>query len=350
MKKEAQDTAAAAKTDVNDQAFNDGWDEFEEQDTAGKKPPTLKSDDPNNTDDGMLDGEDLDADDDGQAAATLKKPDSDAAGDDGEDDAEEETDFDAVKLNDEIAKLQQKIRSAEGRLAKQESDSLRSSVATMKEEIKKLQETQKLVAPSDDGAKGKKAADKTAADDEIVPDGFTKEEWAAYQNDFPEIARGLLTQEKARRRDVDDAKQRIAKIEQASKEKQDEELRKAFDAEILKVHPDYKQIETQEADKVIAFIKAQEDPIEQRVLFEIVESGSQKEIIGLMNRYKVWRDGQKPSQKQPLTNGTTSKRIAGATAVPGRGGSRPDVSKSGAPDKDDFDGAWDEFEKTDRKK
>lgn len=350
MKKAAQDAGNTADTEVvvTDQDFDDVWDAADKQDMAGKTD-TLDKDNLDNDDD--LDGED--PNDAGAAkAAPAKKADIDANADI-DAGADEETDFDEAKLNEEVSKLQQKIRSAEGRLAKQENENLRASVAAMKGDIQRLQEMQKSIAPPDKAdPKAKTTADKKTGDDEIVPEGFTKEDWATYQEDYPDYAKGLLSQEKARRRDLANAQQRIEKIEKADTDKQQEAARKEFNAGIIKAHPDYEQIETQEADKVLAFIEAQEDPIEQEVLRSIVERGSQQQIIGLIGRYKVWRDGEKPSADKQTTNtqtnDTTKKRIVGATAVPGRGGSRPDLNKPGAPDKNDFDGAWEQLEKAGR--
>lgn len=349
MSKVAQDAGKPADQDGNDQGFDDIWDEIEKQDMAAKKPATQQietDEDPG--------GEDPDDAGDGgeKPSASPKKPESDAVTGN-EALTDEETDFDEAKLNEEVAKLQQKIRSAEGRLAKQESESLRNSVATMRDEIKKLQEIQKSIAQPDKDDKAKAASTKSSGgNEEVIPTGFTKEEWTAYQADYPEYADAVLRQDKALRKDLVDAKQRLEKIEKADTEKQYEVARKEFNAGIIKAHPDYEQIETQEADKVLAFIDAQEDPIEREVLRSIVERGSQQQIIGLVTRYKTWRDGPKPDatkqQTNTQTNDTTKKRIAGATAVPGRGGSRPDLNKSGAPDKDDFDGAWDELEKAGR--
>ncbi len=255
---------------------------------------------------------------------TTPEPDSgseggatEAEGEAGEE-AQADSDDQPEPEEEDLEKLKQKLKSAEGRLSKFEE-----SVAEMRERLEKSQ-------PQPEPEKNQQAEDVNSQDNdsEFVPPGMDKDDWLDLQEDYPDTAKLLrekLTQEQAADRQIK---------EQQAKEADELKAREAFRQHILNDHPDYDTEILPRMDDVKAFIAEQSGAV-KTVYQRIFDAGTAAEVSSLVTDYKAARSQSK------ATNATSKERINSALAVPGKGGSSPNLSK-GKLDMDDYDAAYEE--------
>lgn len=235
---------------------------------------------------------------------------------DGEAGEEAQADSDDQPEPEDLEKLKQKLKSAEGRLSKFEE-----SVAEMRERLEKSHP---------EPEKNQQAEDVNSQDNnsEFVPPGMDKDDWLDLQEDYPDTAKLLrekLTQEQAADRQIK---------EQQAKEAEEHKAREAFRQHILNDHPDYDTEILPRMDDVKAFIAEQSGAV-KTVYQRIFDAGTAAEVSSLVTDYKAARSQSK------ATNATSKERINSALAVPGKGGSSPNLSK-GKLDMDDYDAAYEE--------
>ena len=248
---------------------------------------------------------------------------------------------------EDLKALQQKLRSAEGRLSKFEE-----SVEEMRERLKQQ------AKPADDNADDKSGSDtagenqnngsqdKPPVDDaNFVPPGMDKDDWLDLQEDYPDTAKAL--KEKFGN-DQKLAKENKELKEDQKKAQEDKEAFDAFRSEILDVHPDYDTAIVPHLEDVQTFIDEQSSAVIKQQYQRIFQAGSAQEINALVTDYKAARktgssDSPPPDNPDQSSSPPASKKVDAAMAVPSRGGGNPNLSK-GKPDMDDYDSAWDEAE------
>lgn len=243
------------------------------------------------------------------------------------DDNDGDEDLDAIR--GEVDKLQQRLRSAEGRLRNQHSEKLAGEVEQMRRQLEQMQKLQ-------DGDHRRQPAAPSGPDDDagFIPDGFNKEDWELFQRDFPDNAKAIKEQQQA----TGTVDQRLARLEQERAAREQEEARQKFEAPILAEHPDYREICEKQAADVMDFVKSIDDPLKRQGAELVIQQGTPEQIIALVSDFKHWKAG-KAKPGKPQTQPTRDP--SAATAVPSRGGSRASVAASGALHKDDYDAAWD---------
>ena len=230
-------------------------------------------------------------------------------------------------------RLQQRIKSAEGRLKHQHNEKLASDVQRMRTELAEMKQ-QLLVDDPQKTAAEKRQAPKG----EKKPDGFDDEEWNDFNGDFSSNA------DDNKKPAGDVTQKRIEALEQEIATRKRQEAVQQFEAPILTAHPDYKTILKEQADDLMAFVNGIDDPIKQQGALMVVEKGNAQQIISLVSDYKTWRDAKagKPSTQQPNKPAPTTRNPTAAMAVASRGGSKPNINtNTSAGNKDDFDDAWD---------
>lgn len=221
---------------------------------------------------------------------------------------------DPPTTDQEVKDLKQKLRSAEGRFTKFEEhiDGLKSQ----------LSELERQPQPE-------KEPDPEPEPELTLPEGWTKEDWDDFSADNPAQAEILQTQT----RQVQQLKDTVETSEQ---QRQQQEAVQAFRSEILAAHSDYDEVLANQRDDIVSFINQQANPVLKSAYQTIYERGSAAEVASLMTDYKAAR-------ASPDNAPVDDRRVDDALAVP----SRPSVpaanSRSGAPDKEDFDGSWDYF-------
>lgn len=284
--------------------------------------------------DAVIETDPLDAPDDGDGAADPggqdpdNDPDSDGRADDKPADDEQPTRQkpsasadDKPSEPDEIERLEQKIRSAEGRLRKQPNESLRQSIAEMRDQLNSL---------LDEKSGG------------FIPDGYSKDEWETFKEDYPDYAANVEKQA----RETRETKRRLAKVEEEIESEKVQTARKQFLAPIIEAHPDYEDIVKNQSADIFKFVESIKSPIEREVMRAVIEKGTQGEIIDLLGRYKGWRNGGNTPQRrqqndQSPRSSEINSRVKDLAAVPSRG-SQPRAAAVRGRDLDDFDAGFEE--------
>jgi hypothetical protein len=210
-----------------------------------------------------------------------------------------------------------------------------------------------------------KAADKRAADAEAklktMEESKAKAESdndASLEDDDPELSeffdefpdlKGPITKVaekiatkivKSKLGDVDEIRSEVTAVRDTIREDSDQK----HVNDITEAHPDWKQI--YESGKLETWIK--EQPIyAQEGLYRIMKSGSTQEVIQMFNDLKGTKSGKKPNPKTTSLSDEKKKRAQASLTVPSStGGPKKPKAK---PNKDDFDGSWEYFEKKDKK-
>jgi len=252
-------------------------------------------------------------------ASSAASPDPDPASEapDGQrdpDDAPPDAEADPAAENQEIEALKQKLRSAEGRFSKFEEhiDGLKSQLS----ELEGQRQPAEAPAPEPEP-------------ELTLPDGWSKEDWEDFSADNPAQAELLQTQTRQ-------VQQLRETVEASEQQRQQQEAMQAFRSEILAAHSDYDEVLATQRDDIVSFINAQANPVLKSAYQAIYERGSASEVASLMTDYKASRASP---DKAPVDD----RRVDDALAVPGRSAVPAANSRSGAPDKDDYDGSWDYF-------
>jgi hypothetical protein len=116
-------------------------------------------------------------------------------------------------------------------------------------------------------------------------------------------------------------------------------------ATILEAHPDWKTIYNSGALKT--WIEAQPGYLQPR-LNEVVDNGSARDIIEMFDSYKrASGKGTKPTSTSAELAEAKKKKAAAMEAVPASSGGPKEGKKKIA--KDDFDGAWEDLDKKEKK-
>lgn len=324
----------------NELEFDSAWSEA----TADKSKESDDDLDKDlNADESLEDGEENSKADSGdEESDDEEKVDSDASdvtegdddSDDEDDDADERT---PEELREELKAVEQKLRSAEGRLQSAGKTEIQVEELTKQKNdlLDVLKKGNSSAAISKDGEG--KAGSENGDGDEIIPEGFTPEEWGEYKEDFPKQAKLALAQEK---------RLRAADVKLESAEKLAETASQAaalaeFNQPILSKHADYEEI-CREPAELQKFIDSQ-SPALKRAYEGIVESGTQGEIIDLIDRFKksLPAGDKKTANEDNSKNSDKAAKAKKALAVKSSKSSSPNVNK-GEKDMDDFDAAWDE--------
>lgn len=241
--------------------------------------------------------------------------------------------FEAMEADAE--RLQQRIKSAEGRLKHQHNEKLASDVQAMRTELAEMKKQQQLLV--DDPQKAP-AAQRDRQQGNQKTEGFNDDEWNDFNDDF---ASG---DDKANKGTGDVTQKRLSALEQELAARKQQEVRNQFEAPILEAHPDYKTILKEQANDLMEFVNGIDDPIKQQGALMVVEQGNPQQIISLVGEYKTWRDaksGKSSTQQSQNKPTSTIRNPTAAMAVSSRGGSKPNVNTASAGNKDDFDDAWD---------
>ena len=301
-------------TDDFDAAYEElvGSDAGDSSQTTGEAEAAADEDTGAETDDATTEGTAPEAQDSDDATGTA----TEAEGSQSESEAEQEQ-------PEDIDKLRQKLKSAEGRLGKFEE-----SVEEMREKLNKLEQ------PEASEDKTEPTPD-TPDDSEFVPPGMDKDDWLDLQEDYPDTAKAL--KEKFSEDNKVKAENRELKEKQAQ-EATDKEALEAFRKTILDVHPDYDTVIAPKLDDLQAFIQEQDSAVMKQQYQRIFDSGSAEEVNALVTDYKAKRGLNKnPTTPDP----TPDKKLDNALAVPTKGGGNPNLNK-GKVDMDDFDAAYEE--------
>ena len=209
---------------------------------------------------------------------------------------------------DELDTLRHKIKSAQGRY-----DKFGEQICDMEAEL-----TQK----------------EQAAQPEPVPlplpEGWKQEDWDDYSADHP-VEAELLEQQN---RQVQQLKE---KVDVTERQEQERRAQETHEQAIRQVHGDYYELLGKERTQLETFITHQANPILRQAYQAVYQSGNAQQVTDLITAYKANR-GERPSSD------SDHRRIDDALAVPSRA-PMPSSSagRSGLPDSDDFDAAWDYF-------
>ena len=216
---------------------------------------------------------------------------------------------------EEVTKLQQKLKSAEGRLNKFEE-----SVEDMREQLKKYEKPE----ASEDEPESTGDTDKSETDDsEFIPPGMDKDDWLDLQEDYPDTAKAL--KEKFQN-ETDLSSENKALKEKQEQLETEQEARAQFRKTILDVHSDYDSVIAPKLDDLQAFIKEQSSAVLQQSYQRIFETGTADEVNALVTDYKAARGLSKettdsdPPESTATPDKKPNKKLDDALAVPSRGG------------------------------
>ena len=204
--------------------------------------------------------------------------------------------------DDDLDRLRQRVRSAEGRYQKfgEDIDAMRRELAE------------------------KEGREPEVPDTPVLPEGWTQDDWEDFATDSPTEAELL----QANAREQHRLRQRL---DDYDRHQSQQESINAFRQTVLTAHPDYEPLMAQEGDQVRAFIDNQPNPLVKKAYQQVYQQGTAEEVVELVNQYKL-------SRNRP------DNRISDSLAVPSRS-PVPDVSRyGGLPDANDEDAAWDYFD------
>ena len=216
-----------------------------------------------------------------------------------------------------LEKLQQKLRSAEGRFGKFEEhiEGLKTKISEMESRQTPEPETPEKPEPLP------------------LPEGWTQEDWDDFEADYPAQAEVLAQQS----RQVQQLRERVDHSEQVITQ---EQQAKEFDNSIRQAHPDYDELLTNEREQIVSFIEGQTNPTLKSAYQFIYQQGDAQSIIDLVSDYKERGRKADPPDKPPANK----QRIDDALAVPGRSPAPANPNaRAGIPDESNFDDAWNYF-------
>lgn len=274
-------------------------------------------------DDAAASGDDQAAADDFQdelaegAEDESQTPENDADAGEG-DGGQDQASSDDADLKKQLEAAEQRWKSEQGRIRKIEERS-----SKFEQEVKELR-AKLAPAESTDG-------------DDSNPEGMSDEEWEAFKEDFPEIAKQMEAQ-KAQLEQVGSVVGELKAEREQSRKEQEKAKQEAHDQTIREVHEDYDDLAKDPAE-LLAFVERQ-SPLQQRIYREVMEQGSAEEVIGLLDAFKTDKSANQP---EPTTPNNGNKKPNPTLAVKTRR-SRPNLN-AGKVDNDDFDGAWEEANK-----
>lgn len=317
QRKELADLEANEPEDPDQDAFDDAWDKDDwEGDDLTENDQEQEEDQPE---------EDEDEDSDSILSQT---PDEDSdqdqdSADEDESEQEETPEQKIARLEAELAVTSQKMSSWEGRLSA---------------EAKRANEAEQKLREA--AGKGKMSDSSSSPDD----DDEAEEKLNAFIKEFPDLEEPIRILIRKEARTIVDS--RFGTVEESVTEIKDT-LKQSADenhfVQISKAHPDWEKI--RDSGALMAWIKKQPAIIQPR-LNEIVEAGNTQEVIEMFDQYKKATGRAKPTTTSSRT--VFKKKKAQLTeAVPAS--SAGPREKSTGPDKDDFDGAWDHWNKTEKK-
>ena len=216
--------------------------------------------------------------------------------------------------------LEHKIKSAEGRYQKSEEklQEFQQSIQSMQQQLESLNEKKPDPEPQDTGAEAQ----------EVVPEGWSKDEWDDFKDDQPvtaELHEKQSRQVQLIREDLDDYR---TKQDAVTHQEQ-------FRNTVVTAHPDYDDLLKNERTQIEDFIEHQSNPIVKQAYQHVYEQGTADEVVQLVSDYK----GVRPTKGQGKSSNSTADE---ALAITGRSAS-PNVNHRGTTDQNDFDRAWDDF-------
>lgn len=219
------------------------------------------------------------------------------------------------------ARLEHKLRSAEGRYRKSEQklQEFEHSIAEMRQQLSTMT-AQSHPEPEPD-----------SEPEPLIPDGWSAEEWQDYKDDQPVTAE--IQEQQIRK-----VQQLEGKIDSYQQDAEYQEQHRRFRDTVLTAHPDFDDLLARQKDDIEHFIKTQENPLLQQAYQQVYETGTAEQVVQLLNDYKHQQEAPK-GQK-------LSARAEQALAVAGHH-SQPALKHSGRVNPDDFDAAWAEFEDVD---
>lgn len=207
---------------------------------------------------------------------------------------------------DDIEKLRQKVKSAEGRYRKFGED-----IDQMRTELEAREQDEQ---PEEDTAP-------------LLPDGWTERDWEDFVADSPVEAELMQAQN-----------QRLATLQQrldtSERERVQREQLQSFRQTVLDAHPDYEELMRGEGEQVRAFIASQDNPLVKGAYERVYQQGTAEEVVQLVSQYKLSKGTQAQQQQQ---------RVNASLAVPSRAPVPDSYRSVGLPDENDEDGAWDYF-------
>lgn len=295
--------------------FEEATEEKSVADDGTEPEPTEPDQTDDQDDESVVDGEvDVQKDNDPDSGNEDISDDSDTQDDSGDDGPVDwKTQFE--KIQQENHKLNHKMSSWEGRIKKANE---RAEAAEA--ELKKLE--QKDVQPKET----KDSDDSPLDDDEKVLKEFADE--------FPDLVKPLTIMAKKYATSI--AEEKIGKViptVETLQQEQQKSAREVFLTPIYEAHPDWETIYNSGDLQTWIDKKSQ---LQQKVLNETVQSGSQEELIEMFDSYK--RENNISNSKQTKPTGGSDPKVHDIVAVPGKSGGPP----KDRPSMDDFDSAWKE--------
>jgi hypothetical protein len=325
---------ALVPADPAQDEFDAGWDELDnpksdadkaaeaaakeaeakaqaEAEAAAKEDETKsQSTEPTDADGDLLNNAPIDSDNEADSTKSESTPDAR--------DAENE------KLRAEIVKQNQRMRSWEGRIKAAEKRAVEAE--------------QKL---KDAEAKGQSASETSPTEDDAELGKFFKE-YPDLESPIKKVAEKIAT--KIIEDKVGSKLETLEERQTEVLETADEQANADHMAKIEAAHPNWRTI--YESGALETWIKRQQDYIQPR-LYEILETGSAREVISMFDSYNRAAGKGKESTTNSVSPEKKEKAKAIEAVPASTGGPKTgDVKIT----KDDFDGAWDELEKKDKQK
>jgi len=338
---------ALVPEDPNQDEFDAGWDELE------GKTPALKADaDDTRTpeqiekdQEAQLEKDKTEKEEKEQAAkeAAAKESQSTESGTDGDilnvapansdkkpDSADKDKNIDPrdaeiTALKAEQEAQAQKMRSWEGRLKAADKRAVEAE--------QKLKDTK---------GKDKKESDDVSPTEDDVELGKFFKEYPDLEAPMKKVAEKLAT--KIFEEKIGDKIETLETNQSEAQETADTEADRVHMASINAAHPDWEKI--YDSGALHTWITRQPGYLQPR-LTEILKKGSAQEVIDMFDSYKRAAGKGQETATNSASSEETKKKAAALEAVPASSGG----PKKGAVKitKDDFDGAWDELEKEDKK-
>jgi hypothetical protein len=306
---EAENPEKKTEEDEFDAAFDDAMNDVPQGETEDDEEGKKKEKD---SDDGTTKPEDEDQE---TEEGLIKPPD--------EEDTDETNEDDEVDWKAEFAKVNQKMKSWDGRIRKANERAEKAE--------QKLEEALK-----------KSTTDKDVDEDDTSPEGDDLDDAAEaikeFTTEYPSLEKPIKAIAETMAKKIVDTKlkdlePKIKELE-TRVETEDEVVMEDHFSTIREVHPDFEEIHA--SGKLQSWLDKQDSFV--RYGFErVIAEGTADEIIDMFNRYK----GVKATQSSQSTKREKAKAKAKQhMAVDGESGGP--IDRKGKKDKDDFDGAWDE--------
>lgn len=217
---------------------------------------------------------------------------------------------------EDVGALKQKLASAEGRY-RVFSDSLDE----MRTKLTNLESRQSVEEPKPEAEPEPEPA--------ALPSGWTQEDWDDYRSDNPVGAELFENQT----REVEQLREQV---NQTVQEHQLDKAQKEFNAKVMVSHPDYLELLESKREDIRAFIDSEKNPLLKQAYDGVYQQGAPEQVADLVTAYKSSRRGHSQETVQ-------QRRVQDALAVTSHSSSPDTGRKSGMPDENDFDAAWDYF-------